>query len=77
MAFPSGGIQDLSAQVGYHRIEASCVRCPGCGWSDVRVAMHATLLDHVLRAFALRAFRCRCCGKRFRSIVRGADADAE
>ncbi|MDE3168494.1 MAG: hypothetical protein KGN36_22010, partial [Acidobacteriota bacterium] len=44
--------------------------CPRCGWSNTRPAMSRTLGDRLLRVFALRPFRCRSCGKRFRALRR-------
>jgi transcriptional regulator NrdR family protein len=44
--------------------------CPRCGWHNTRLSHTRNLLDSVLRAFSLRAFRCRSCGNRFRAIWR-------
>ena len=44
--------------------------CPQCGWRNTRLSHTRTLFDGLLRAFSLRAFRCRSCGNRFRAICR-------
>ena len=44
--------------------------CPRCGWHNTRLSHTRSMLDSILRMFALRAFRCRSCGNRFRAIRR-------
>jgi tRNA(Ile2) C34 agmatinyltransferase TiaS len=44
--------------------------CPRCGWHNTRLSHTRSMVDSVLRAFWLRAFRCRSCGNRFRVIRR-------
>jgi tRNA(Ile2) C34 agmatinyltransferase TiaS len=44
--------------------------CPRCGWHNTRLSHTRSMVDSVLRAFSLRAFRCRSCGNRFRAIRR-------
>jgi transposase-like protein len=44
--------------------------CPRCGWHNTRLSHTRSMLDSILRMFALRAFRCRSCGNRFRVIRR-------
>ncbi|HTS61240.1 MAG TPA: type 1 glutamine amidotransferase [Candidatus Acidoferrales bacterium] len=44
--------------------------CPRCGWHNTRLSHTSNALDNLLRLFALRAYRCRSCGNRFRSISR-------
>ena len=44
--------------------------CPRCGWHNTRLSHSRSMLDSILRMFALRAFRCRSCGNRFRAIRR-------
>ena len=44
--------------------------CPRCGWHNTRLSHTRSMLDSILRTFALRAFRCRSCGNRFRVIRR-------
>jgi DNA-directed RNA polymerase subunit RPC12/RpoP len=46
-------------------------RCPRCGWSNTRPSYTQTMVDTVLQLFAMRAFRCRSCGNRFRIFRRG------
>ena len=48
-------------------------RCPHCGWHNTRLSYTRTALDKILRAFSLRAFRCRTCGNRFRVVRRPPD----
>jgi hypothetical protein len=48
--------------------------CPGCGWRNTRRSHSRGFLDSVLRAFAMRAFRCRTCGIRFRVVRRDSKA---
>jgi tRNA(Ile2) C34 agmatinyltransferase TiaS len=45
-------------------------RCPRCGWHNTRLSLTTTILDSILRTFALHAFRCRSCGNRFRVLRR-------
>ena len=44
--------------------------CPRCGWHNTRLSHTRSMLDSILRMFALRAFRCRSCGNRFRAFRR-------
>jgi hypothetical protein len=44
--------------------------CPRCGWRNTRLSHTRSVLDPVLRAVSLRAFRCRSCGNRFRAFWR-------
>ncbi|MEO8371696.1 MAG: hypothetical protein ABI806_21085 [Candidatus Solibacter sp.] len=48
--------------------------CPRCGWHNTRLSHTKTVMDTVLRAFSFRAFRCRSCGNRFRSVRRAKKA---
>ena len=48
--------------------------CPRCGWHNTRLSHTKTIVDSVLRAFSLRAYRCRSCGNRFRAVRRVAKA---
>jgi DNA-directed RNA polymerase subunit RPC12/RpoP len=41
------------------------LRCPKCGWPDVRRSMPHGLLDRFTRIVGLAPFRCRTCGGRF------------
>jgi len=41
------------------------VRCPNCGWRDIRFAHLRSALDHILLKLSVSAFRCRSCGHRF------------
>jgi hypothetical protein len=45
-------------------------KCPRCGWHNTRLSYTRSVLDSVLRAFSVRAFRCRSCGNRFHKIRR-------
>jgi DNA-directed RNA polymerase subunit M/transcription elongation factor TFIIS len=45
--------------------------CPQCGWHNTRLSHTRTVLDSLLRALSLHAYRCRTCGNRFR-VVRHA-----
>ena len=44
--------------------------CPRCGWHNTRLSHTKTVVDKVLRVFSVRAFRCRTCGNRLRSLRR-------
>lgn len=44
--------------------------CPQCGWHNTRPSHTKSILDTMLRTFALRPYRCRSCGNRFRVIRR-------
>jgi len=44
--------------------------CPRCGWHNTRLSHTRSMLDPILRAVLLRAFRCRSCGNRFRAFWR-------
>jgi DNA-directed RNA polymerase subunit M/transcription elongation factor TFIIS len=44
--------------------------CPRCGWHNTRLSHTRSMLDPILRAVSLRAFRCRSCGNRFRAFWR-------
>ena len=44
--------------------------CPRCGWHNTRLSHTRSMLDPILRAVALRAYRCRSCGNRFRAFRR-------
>ena len=44
--------------------------CPRCGWRNTRLSHTKSMLDSILRAFSLRAFRCRSCGNSFRAMRR-------
>ena len=44
--------------------------CPRCGWHNTRLSHTKTMVDTVLKAFSVRAFRCRSCGNRFRTVRR-------
>jgi len=44
--------------------------CPRCGWHNTRPSHNKTFVDTLLRTFALRPYRCRSCGNRFRVIRR-------
>jgi hypothetical protein len=44
--------------------------CPHCGWHDTRPSHSSNILDMVVRLFGFRPYRCRSCGKRFRSLRR-------
>lgn len=46
--------------------------CPRCGWHNVRPSAKKGMLDLFLAIFALQAFRCRSCGRRFHAIRRSA-----
>jgi CheY-like chemotaxis protein len=48
-----------------NRGESTGLSCPQCGWNDVRVSYHATLLDYVLSVLILAPLRCRKCRLRF------------
>ena len=48
--------------------------CPRCGWHNTRLSHTKTMVDSVLKVFSVRAFRCRSCGNRFRSVRRAAKA---
>lgn len=50
--------------------------CPRCGWRNTRPSNQRTTVDAVLEIFSVRAFRCRSCGNRFRTIRRGQAAAA-
>lgn len=61
-----------SAYAGGRRSEAAMNRrgstglsCPQCGWNDVRVSYHASLLDYVLAILIFLPVRCRKCRLRF------------
>jgi hypothetical protein len=51
--------------------------CPRCGWHNTRPSHTKSILDPVLRMFALRPYRCRSCGNRFRVIRRGRRASSK
>jgi hypothetical protein len=44
--------------------------CPRCGWHNTRLSHTRSMLDPILRAVSLRAFRYRSCGNRFRAFWR-------
>ena len=44
--------------------------CPRCGWSNTRPSVTWGVLDTILQVFAIRPYRCRSCGVRFRAIRR-------
>lgn len=44
--------------------------CPQCGWHNTRLSHTKTIIDSMLKAFSVRAFRCRSCGNRFRAVRR-------
>jgi hypothetical protein len=56
-------------------LPAGTVVCPRCGWSNTRLSFTKTPLDTVLQVFAVRAFRCRCCGNRFHAFHRTPSSD--
>ena len=39
--------------------------CPKCGSTDIRASQTHRTLDHLLKGFSLRPWRCRSCRKRF------------
>jgi DNA-directed RNA polymerase subunit RPC12/RpoP len=41
------------------------LRCPNCGWMDVRRSMLHGMVDHLIRMIGLVPYRCRSCGMRF------------
>lgn len=41
------------------------LRCPVCGWTDVRHSMPHGFVDHLVRMIGLVPYRCRSCGLRF------------
>jgi len=41
--------------------------CPRCGWHNTRLSHTKTIVGTMLKAFSLRAFRCRSCANRFYS----------
>jgi DNA-directed RNA polymerase subunit RPC12/RpoP len=41
------------------------LRCPVCGWTDVRRSMPKGLVDGLVRIVGLVPYRCRSCGQRF------------
>ncbi len=41
------------------------LRCPNCGWTDVRRSMPRGFLDQLMRMVGLVPYRCRSCGERF------------
>jgi hypothetical protein len=44
--------------------------CPRCGWHNTRLSHTSNMVDSLLRMFAVRAYRCRSCGNRFRAMRR-------
>ena len=53
----------LPGRVSSRAIET--LRCPSCGWRDVRFSRLRSTLDRILRKLSFTAFRCRTCGNRF------------
>jgi DNA-directed RNA polymerase subunit RPC12/RpoP len=45
--------------------ENKALRCPNCGWTDVRRSMPHGWLDYLVRMVGLVPYRCRSCGMRF------------
>ena len=41
------------------------LRCPSCGWTDVRRSMPHSFFDRLVRLIGLVPYRCRSCGERF------------
>ena len=41
------------------------LRCPSCGWMDVRHSMPRSFFDRLVGLIGLVPYRCRSCGKRF------------
>jgi len=41
------------------------LRCPECGWTDLRRSMPKGFLDALMRIVRLVPYRCRSCGLRF------------
>jgi DNA-directed RNA polymerase subunit RPC12/RpoP len=41
------------------------LRCPNCGWTDVRRSMPHSFFDRLARIVGLVPYRCRSCGERF------------
>ena len=50
------------------------LRCPVCGWMDVRRSMPKGFVDALVRMVGLVPYRCRSCGLRF---YRGKQDTAE
>ncbi len=46
------------------------LRCPNCGWTDVRRSMPHGLLDYFIRIAGLVPYRCRTCAGRFYRTLR-------
>jgi hypothetical protein len=53
------------------------LRCPVCGWMDVRRSMPKGFLDRVVRIVGLVPYRCRSCGQRFYRPQQDAPEPAE
>ena len=49
---------------------AKPLRCPRCGWLDIRLSSRRGLIDAVLSTLSLAPYRCRTCGARFHRIRR-------
>lgn len=49
------------------------LRCPNCGWMDVRRSMPHSFLDRLVRLIGLVPYRCRSCGVRFYRTDRTQD----
>jgi len=50
------------------------LRCPVCGWTDVRRSRPKGVVDGLVRMVGLVPYRCRSCGQRF---YRGKHDDPE
>jgi len=67
---PQGGELDEEVDVEESAVDPGRPRCPRCGWHNTRISHTRTMVDTVLKAFSMRAFRCRSCGNRFRTLRR-------
>jgi len=41
------------------------LRCPVCGWNDIRRSYPHGFLDRLVRIVGMVPYRCRSCGQRF------------
>ena len=64
------GLDDANDAEGAEEPSFGQPVCPRCGWHNTRLSHTSNMVDSLLRMFAVRAYRCRSCGNRFRTMRR-------